>query len=338
MKLSSIFQLRSEASPQLIELLESTTLGTNGAKYRHLDTRNRILEADDPLFLSIERNNKILGNVTFCRRGKTWYIRYFAFQQMLQSSNRPKETHKANSHLKQQLRFFFDEQFQSEVETMYAYIDPKNDRSKWMSQNFGFHKISTLATQSFSRIYPKKSPRLEKIEDWNEVKPIVMKNYGKHGHFFTTHASKPPFYILKGENGQIMACARVTKVHWEIVRLPGKFGSLLTKAIPFIPFLNRLINPKNHTFLVPEIVCVNQDNPELLDELFSAILFQEKLNLMLWWMDATDPLYISVKNKVQWGLLHKIIGVAPVDVVGRKRIGMKEKDESPIFVTAFDMV
>jgi hypothetical protein len=285
-----------------------------------------------------ERNNKILGNVTFCRRGKTWYIRYFAFQQMLQSSNRPKETHKSNSHLKQQLRFFFDEQFQSEVETMYAYIDPKNDRSKWMSQNFGFHKISTLATQSFSRIYPKKSARLEKTEDWNEVKSKVIENYGKHCHFFTTHASKPPFYVLKGENGQIMSCARVTKVHWEIVRLPGKFGSLLTKAIPFIPFLNRLINPKNHTFLVPEIVCVNQDNPELLDELFSAILFQEKLNLMLWWMDATDPLYISVKNKVQWGLLHKIIGVAPVDVVGRNRSGMKEKVESPIFVTAFDMV
>jgi hypothetical protein len=83
---------------------------------------------------------------------------------------------------------------------------------------------------------------------------------------------------------------------------------------------------------------VNQDNPELLDELFSAILFQEKLNLMLWWMDATDPLYISVKNKVQWGLLHTIIGVAPVDVVERKRSGISEKTQSPIFVTAFDMV
>jgi hypothetical protein len=338
MSLSSLFKLREQPTEEIISLLEQTTLGTNGARYRHLDTRNRILEADNPLFLSIERNNKILGNVTFCRRGKTWYIRYFAFQQMLQSSNRPKETQKSNSHLKQQLRFFFDEQFQSEVETMYAYIDPKNDRSKWMSQNFGFHKISTLATQSFSRIYPKKSARLEKTEDWNEVKSKVIENYGKHCHFFTTHASKPPFYVLKGENGQIMACARVTKVHWEIVRLPGKFGSLLTKAIPFIPFLNRLINPKNHTFLVPEIVCVNQDNPELLDELFSAILFQEKLNLMLWWMDATDPLYISVKNKVQWGLLHTIIGVAPVDVVERKRSGISEKTQSPIFVTAFDMV
>jgi hypothetical protein len=75
-----------------------------------------------------------------------------------------------------------------------------------------------------------------------------------------------------------------------------------------------------------------------LDELFSAILFQEKLNLMLWWIDATDPLYVSVKKKVHWGLLHTIIGVAPVDVVGRKRSGMKEKVESPIFVTAFDMV
>jgi hypothetical protein len=338
MSLSSLFKLREQPTEEIISLLEQTTLGTNGARYRHLDTRNRILEADNPLFLSIERNNKILGNVTFCRRGSTWYIRYFAFQQNLQSNNRKKETDKSNSNLKSQLRLFFDEQFQSDVDTMYAYIDPKNDRSKWMSQNFGFHKIATLSTQSFSRIYPKKSARIEKTEDWHEVEPKVIENYGNHCHFFMAHASKPPFYVLKGEKGEIIACARVTKVRWEIVRLPGKFGRLFTKAIPFIPFLNRLITPKNHTFLVPEIVCVNQNNPELLDELFSAILFEEKLNLMLWWMDVTDPLYLSVKNKVQWGLLHKVIGVEPVDVVERNRSAIPEKLESPIFVTAFDMV
>ena len=61
MALSSIFKIRKEATPALLELLNNTTLGTNGAMYRHLDTKSRILEADNPLYLSMERNDKVIG-------------------------------------------------------------------------------------------------------------------------------------------------------------------------------------------------------------------------------------------------------------------------------------
>ena len=90
MVLSSIFKLRLEATPALLELLNNTTLGTNGAKYRHLDTSKRILEADNPLFLSVERNDKVLGNITFCQRDNFWYIRYFAFSTYTQSGIKKK--------------------------------------------------------------------------------------------------------------------------------------------------------------------------------------------------------------------------------------------------------
>jgi hypothetical protein len=74
MALSSIFKIRKEATPALLELLNNTILGTNGAKYRHLDTTSRILEADNPLFLSLERRDKVIGNVTFCQRDNFCYI------------------------------------------------------------------------------------------------------------------------------------------------------------------------------------------------------------------------------------------------------------------------
>ena len=63
MGLSSRFTIRKEASPALLDLLEKTVLGTNGACYRHLDTRSRILEADNPLFVSLERDGKVQGNI-----------------------------------------------------------------------------------------------------------------------------------------------------------------------------------------------------------------------------------------------------------------------------------
>lgn len=343
MALSSFFKLRQEASPALLDLLNNTTLGTNGAKYRHLDTTKRILEADNPLFLSLERNEKVIGNIAFCRRNDFWYIRYFAFSNFAQAGTNKKSEDKGNSFLKRELSIFFDEVFDGKhadvpVKSMYAYIDPQNDRSKWMSENFGFKVVAKLATQTYSRIYPKASKRLEIITDWNTIKPIVEKNFSDHAYFFTTHAEKPPFYILRDENNDIIACTRTTKVHWEIVRLPGKFGGILTKIIPYIPLFNRLIKPKRHTFLVPEIVCVKDNDPKILNELFSAILHQEKLNLMIWWLDQKDPLYMNIKDKVKWGLFNRIIGVAPVDVVERKHADNHETTTSPVFVTAYDMV
>ena len=112
MALSSIFKLRQEVTPALLELLNNTTLGTNGAKYRHLDTTSRILEADNPLFLSMERNDKVIGNVTFCQRDKFWYIRYFAFHSFAQAGIKKKDADKGNSFLKRELNQLFDEVFE----------------------------------------------------------------------------------------------------------------------------------------------------------------------------------------------------------------------------------
>jgi len=342
MELSSVFTFRNEPTANLLALLNETELGTNGAIYRHLDTVERIKEADSPLFLSLEKKDKVVGNITFCKRGEFWYIRYFAFRSFVQASGKKKSSDKGNSFLKRELSKFFDEVFEGKhsitpVTSMYAYIEPKNDRSKWMSENFGFKKIGQIATQSFSRVYPKNSIRVEKINDWEEIKELVKSRYSDHQYFFLNHSQKPPFYILKKEN-EIIACAKVTRVNWEIVRLPGKMGGLLTKIIPYIPFLNKLIKPKNHTFVVPEIVVTQQNDSAHVEELFEAILFREKLNLILWWIDENDPLYINVKNKIKWGLLHKLIGVNPVDIMQRTKNPETIKNTKPVFVTGFDLV
>ena len=62
MGLSKRFTIRNEATPELLELLGRVTLGKNGAMYKHLDTPTRIHEADNPLFVSLERDGKVQGN------------------------------------------------------------------------------------------------------------------------------------------------------------------------------------------------------------------------------------------------------------------------------------
>lgn len=338
--LSPFFQLRETHTQGIIDLLEATTLGTNGAKYKHLDTANRIKEADTPLFLSMERNKNVLGNITFCRRGEHWYIRYFAFQSFLQGSETKKNDQKGNSRIKKELGRFFETALSNEgsVTSMYAYIDPKNDRSRWMSENFGFTKIAELATQSYSRINPKKNSNFSILNDWNEIAPIVQEFYGKNQYYFETHCSKAPFYVVRNNENEIIAFCRAVNVNWEIVQMPGKFGGFLTKAIPYIPFLRKLIRPKRHEFLVPEIVWSKGNDAKILSDLFDSMLADQGLNLILWWTDIRNPLYQDVKSNMNWGLLHKIIGVAPVDVVQLKSESFKNENSAPVFVTAFDMI
>jgi hypothetical protein len=60
----------------------------------------------------------------------------------------------------------------------------------------------------------------------------------------------------------------------------------------------------------------------------------EGRHTMLWWMDERDELYVQVKELVNWGILHQILGVAPVDVVIRGDFNPKE----PMFIAAFDMI
>lgn len=342
-KLHPLFKLRTEVTPGIIALLQGTVLGTKGAKYKHLDTSKRIYEADNPLFLSVERREKTLGNATFCRRGEHWYIRYFAFQSSLQRAENGKSKQKKNSILKQELNSFFQQVLkgngtQKPISSLYAYIDPKNDRSKWMSEDFGFKTISHVATQSFSRINPKKSNRLKICTDWNEIAPIIRAFYGDNQYYFETHCSKPPFYVLKNDEQEIIAITRVIVVNWKIERLPGRMGGFLTKAIPFIPFLRKLIRPNKHQFLAPEIAWAKRNDPKIFSELFESVLADNDLNLMLWWTDIKNPLYQQVKDKTNWGILHHLIGVSEVDVVQLKSDSHQAENQQAIFVSAHDMV
>lgn len=337
MNLPSGFKWYEAPTPEIIELLNNTTLGTNGATYRHLDTIDRIHEVDNPLFLTLEWRDRVLGNITFCRRNQTWYIRYFAFHRSFQASNQVQKKER-DSPFKAGLKSFFATQLNSgKVDAFYAFIDSKNDRSKWMSEQFGFRVASTLVTQSFSRIGPKKSTRLTKNIEWTRIEPLVRAAYHRHQQFFVHHLSKGPFYGIQNEKGDVLACGKFTKVTWEIERLPGRFGKIMVKCIPYIPILNRLIQPKKHVFLAPEGLFVHKNQPDLLRELFEAVLHAESCNLVMWWADQKDPLFLTTKREIRWGLLNRIIGQPEVDVVVKEREGTLP-DSHPFYVSAFDLI
>jgi len=344
MPLSPRFTIREEACPSLLDLLTQTTLGTNGARYRHLDTRTRILEADNPLFLSVEKDGKVQGNVTFCKRGKQWYVRYFAFSGQKQASFNGQHAEKGNSRLKEEIQHFYEDVFEGKYgeapEALYAYIDPNNERSKLMAGKFGFRPEAQLITQSFSRVKPKGNDRVRLITDEKLIQNCLSTICACHAYYVPKHAERPEFYGMFDDNDELIAFSKITRANWVIERLPGNIGGLMTKIVPFIPGLRNIIKPDHHRFVVPESVWVKDNDTRTLSTFFEAILAKEERNVILWWVDKREPLWREAKCEVNWGLLHKLTTQTPVDVVVLRKNSW-ELDElrmKPIFVAGWDMV
>ncbi len=342
MALHPVFRLREEPTEGILQLLDSAVLGTNGARYRHLDTREKMDECDHPLHLSMERNEMVLGNISFCRRKEHWYIRYFAFSSLVQSGGKTKSKAGGEGLLKRELEQFFQDVFHGEYETpvqsFYAYVDPHNARSLWMSENFRFQTIASVATQTFSRTRPKAQPDVFRSDDWREIADRVASNYGNHAFYTTVQSEKGPFYVLRDPNGKVLAGARFYKASWSFERLPGRFGGLLTRLIPWIPGLNKIIRPDRHVFLVPEAVFVENNDPKLLSRLFEGMLYHEKEHLLIWWVDEREPLYLGAQTTLNWGLLHRVTGVHKANVVCRSANDSLTKEERCIYTVGLDFI
>lgn len=339
-----MFQVRRQPTESIVQLLDKVTLGTDGAHYRHLDTRDKINGADSPLYYSLERHKKAIGNITLCERGRDWYLRYFAFEPALQGAAKKRSKSKTNNRLKIEVKAFFERVFEGEfaessARSIYAYIDPRNLKSLWMSESFGFVKVRSIMTQSFSRSKPKHSDRLISDLKWEAIADVVKSNYGEYSYYYPVQVKKGPIYGIQNESGELIAFLKITPAKWEISRLPGRMGGLIVKMLPYIPVLNKLIRPANHEFVVPDTVWVKDNDPRILTELFEGVLAKEEKTLMLWWVDEEDELYRSVKDRLKWGIIHKIIGVNEVNLVVLADDKIADELKTRVhFVSGYDFV
>lgn len=320
----------------LITFLEGTELGTNGTKYTHLDLRKRIFEADHPTSFSLKRNQRIIANVTFCVRDFAFYVRYFAFHPRFQSDSRSQRKRNVRSGLEQSIEGVFKKLEDQKELPFYAYVDADNSRSQHMSSRFGFSPYTGIVSRTFSRLYIPKTSGISFSSDWDEIAERVKKEYGHYDGYFNNHVQKPPFVLLKDVHGTIEAYAKFTLVKWKFHRLPGPFGGLLVSILPYIPFLRRLIQPKAHVFLCPDIVSHGIDSKQL-ERLFSAALALYKVNSIIWFVDPNDTVYDKVKDNLRWGLLDRIIGTKKVNVMVRNA-KRPYSSKTPFFVNSFDLI
>lgn len=336
------FVLSNTYSEKVLRLLKTVTLGSNGARYRHRLIESRISKLYKPLFLNIERNDAVIGNITLCRREVGWYIRYFAMDTSIQSGTSiQKQSKSKNNTLKKRVSTFFDAIFEEEKAPplLYAYIDPRNDRSLWMAQNFGFYTAAKIATQTFSRVRPKIKQDVREAANLDFMKSRIEEENANKPLYFNHHTfnSETPFFELV-KDGKTVAFAKTYQAEWVIERMPGKRGSLLVNIIPFVPGVRKVVRPNAHKFTVIDSVWVEANECSYLEELLEGILNLTRRNTMIWWVDKKEALYKDTKHSVNWGLLHKINGVHEVDLVIKRKQSEPHQFNTTTYVTGFDFI
>ncbi|MGB0932742.1 MAG: hypothetical protein ACPGU5_00575 [Lishizhenia sp.] len=334
------FTTSSFPSGDLCALLSRTVLGTNGAKYQHLDTEERLREMDNPLYLSLIRKNKTIANVTFCKREEDWYVRYFAFDSRFQSSGKENKKKKNSSLLKLELKQFFQDNLQNgSAKQFYAYVDSENVRSKQMTEVFGFKRIAQIQTTTFSRIRPKSKLQITSITNKKEINDLVAPAFKSNAYYTNHHVlnSTGTFYVAKKE-GRIVAFAKLYKANWKIHALPGKFGKKLVKIVPYIPIIRKIITPNKFSFLVPEAVWVANHNPMVLSDFFESVLKKEDKKTIMWWNETNNRLLNNVKESVKWGLLSKISKPKKVDLVSLSNAEDAINEAREIYTVGIDFI
>lgn len=332
-----MLEAKEEIDEAIANLLIETKLGSNGAIYQHLNTKERIQMLESPIFLNLKWKERALGNITFCRRSSNFYLRFFAFDQRFQSSKAKHNEAKAENTFKKQISHQLNNWFeQGDCENMYAYIDPKNHRSMAIAHQFGFQKVGRLNTYIFARLHPKKSKQVREISH-AQLLELSSKHFKQELFYFEPIDYAPFHYYGLFRNDELLGVMRVLCVDWIIHRLPGKNAALLTNVLPKIPFLNRIINPKNQKFVAIDQVWLKTNSVTDFEELLEDVLHRQQRNLAFWWLDENHPLSLNFVKNVNLGVFSKIFGQNKVDVMVKGEFE-KRTSQEPIYVNAYDLV
>lgn len=327
-----IFTECSTPSDAVIALIQHTILGSNGARYKHLRVIEQLQKLDNPLYFSLIKGSKCLGNITLCKRPEAFYLRYFAFDIAYQANRfKSKSSKPKSSALRKEISLFFDSKLNEFKRSIYAYIEPENTRSMNMAMQFGFHRVCKIQIHHFSRLTPISSVQFCWISH-EEAYEYVRNTYGNYTYYFE-HLNSGKFAGWRVE-GKLVFIARFHQGCWEIQSLKGAFGKVLTKIIPLIPMINSIINPNRHSFIAfDSLVIINGSvNKKELNYFLSAALAAFEVKHMMHWSDSNDPNGSNLQE-IKWGLLHRFLGKGAVNLMVKGDV-----KPGPFYVDAMDML
>ena len=325
---------------ELIDHMLSTILGQPGSfRYQHVHMVDMLTSPGENYYMYLRKGGKMLGSVGFVGRHTqtggvkhdSWMIRYFSIKAPLGT---PPRKRKAKADLKEEnkrstvLGRFIQpvmadpSQLRGTAEDpkapaiVYALIEQKNLRSMNFSSQMGLETVGEVATFSFSRMQPKRSPRIEQLaEQDNETMLGLLNSYYKdYTLFFPSLLLKDNGYYVIRESGRIVAGMQVFPVKWRIVDFGSGFVNRIIRLLTRVPWMKRRINPVDLNLLAFDGIYCEKGHESDLYELMEGVLEQRSVYVALLMMDKASGLYSIFTGQKRLGILHALLGSFTADV------------------------
>lgn len=357
-------KVTNEPDSYILSLLESSVIGAEGGmQYSMQDIPEKIRAYGKSLsFLSLYKKDNLTGVIGLCRRdtttaGKVYdstYVRYLSFRSAFQAevptgvTNRDHSAHLRESFKQKVFSMFSRPWFLPEKQegdsvkhVMYAYVESKNERSKNLINQAGYEYIRSFLTIAFSRFNPKPDRRVTRLST-GEVPAMrgLLKDYYKEHSFYTDEFSffNDGYYVLKEDN-TIVAGVCVIPTKYKVVNMPGVWGWLLMKIMPYLPYFRRLFRPGEFRYLVLSALYCQKGKEHLLPDLFEDVCAEEGFHTALTWLDDHSDLYEKLHTS-RMGALNRILNAKPGLVYASFiNIDADERDkfyDAPVYISGFD--
>lgn len=333
-----------QINDEIKALLWSMKWGTNGPIYQKIKNSEKDDHIYQPHFLLLRKAEVLIGMCTVSERPirfgteeiKGCYLQHFSVKKEFQGK-------KYSQILIGQARKYFEEVIPKPF-IGYAYIEGSNIRSQKAAKFIGYDPVRNFQTILFSRIFPKKHANVRRYR--TDEKPIILNQlndfYKDYGFVHFTNTFHHDNYFVMETNGKIIAGVQAFPVEWKILEMPGFAGKLITNFVPYIPYINRLFNPKSHQFLVFDSFFHEEGKETALIKLLESVLVELKVYSALLWMDKADEVFKKLNALNQWGILDKVEGKLPVTTIAKIHGLPDSKTDTfkqmPMYIAGFDSI
>jgi len=331
-----------ETSPgkELMEHMYSTVLGQpGGMRYQHTDLEDRLKSGNEDYFLFLRKSGKMLGSVGFCGKPTitagfehdSWLIRYFSIKAPLsvmakkrKSKDELKDENKRTTVLGRFIQPVFADPAQlrdgktgtDQPSIIFATIDKTNLRSMNFSGQMGLETIGSLAAFTFSRLRPRRSVRIESVEEkqQSDILMQIREYYRDYTLFYSDSIFKNNDYYIIREEGRMVAGLQIYQVTWKIVDFGNKLTNSLAGLFTRIPRLKKRIKKDEISFLAFDGIYCEPGREKVLYELMEGVLERSDHTLGMMMMDVESDLYAIFRDRKKLGVLHKILGTSFADI------------------------
>ena len=359
-------KVSDHANEGILDILGHAVQGSEGGMRFSLQKVDQRIAAyqDQIRFISLYRKNKITGTVGACYRVSgqgalrypSTYIKYLAFQSVFQSEipqQRKKITEIKPEHdisFKQKTLEIFSKPhllglpdvFEKDKHIMYAFIESMNERAKNLVNQAGYEYIRSFLTVAFSRFNPGKDNRVSFLSDAEKPKmrDLLLNFYRDYALFtpqYIFYGDK--YYVLK-EGDEIIAGVCAIPTTYKVYDIPGIWGWVMMKILPFSPYFRRLFRPGEFHYLVFDAIYCKEGMEPLLGNLFESVCAAEGFNTGLTWLDDRSELYDKLRTEVKMGALNRMLNAKP-GLVYMKFLNLTEEEkelfyDAPTYISGFD--